>query len=102
MAIELEKVLTISAQEYVGPGIPITSKYDVHGVHILRLGTDTFGNKVKGALEAFAEQVPASAEVVVGFQDSTSATGQADPRSSETDRRMFYVQMSGTALIPRS
>ncbi|MBI2045099.1 hypothetical protein HYT23_03505 [Candidatus Pacearchaeota archaeon] len=86
MAISIEKILTISVGEYAK-----SKAYDLVGVHFSLLTCDSI--EIANAIEGFAEKVPDKAEVVVDYQNNTSAAGRMD--------RQYYIQMSGTALIPR-
>jgi len=91
MAIELEKILSVTAQEYVGPNVDVREKYELKGIHFSELTCDIEG--IKSAVQNFAKQVPDNAEAVVGYQNNTSAAGRLD--------KQYYVQITGTALVPK-
>lgn len=87
----LEKILTMSAQDYVGPGVRVTDKYEVRGVHWARC-YNTDGEGSDFYIQKFAERVPPQTEVVVNRQITISSRG-----TSYDD----VVEISGTALIPK-
>lgn len=89
MAFPLEKILSMSAQDYVGSDVQIRDRYRPVGVHF----SETTGQP-KESLDKFSKLVPESAEVVVDYQNNTSAGGGGGGSV------VFYVQMSGVALIP--
>ncbi len=77
MAIDISKILTISASEYVESKSRKLSDYKYLGVHL---------NTFEG-IKDFSDKVPGIAEVVVGY--------------FVTSRRTFELHR-GTALIPKS
>ena len=92
MAFPLEKILTISAEEYVhmvrkNPNESfqeVLSRYSPVGIH-------EAGNSGINPVHGFAEKVPDNTEVVVGYRSSwVSSVGH------------IYLLASGTALIPKS
>jgi len=86
----LEKILTISATEYVAMRGKELKDYDGKGVHLVfyknRLNTDK-GNEI---VKKFTEQLPKNTEVVVDYRT------QVGGYSSDT-----YI-VEGTALIPKN
>ena len=89
MTIALDKILTMSAQDYVGSGLKVKDGYNMVGVHFL-VEASGGGEILSKIINKFASQVPDNAEAVVNYQTITSA-----------NKYRFYVQMSGTALIPK-
>ena len=91
MAIKLEKILSVTAQEYVGPNVNVREQYELKGIHFSELTCNP--NKIKGAVQNFAEQVPDNTEAVVSYQNNTSAAGRVN--------KLYYIQITGTALVPK-
>jgi len=85
MTIELERILTISAEEYCKIYGKKLTDYTVRGIHI----TSCEG---EGDIKKFAKMVPDEAEVIVNFHQ---AYGGTYPRWNG-----YYA--SGTALIPKN
>ncbi|HLC53040.1 MAG TPA: hypothetical protein VJK03_00710 [Candidatus Nanoarchaeia archaeon] len=81
MAIDIERILTISATEWFGMNKKKPSEYEARGIHCHE---DPYL-----VTEKFAKRVPSEAEVVVGYRVSSSAAGH-NPAIA-----------SGTALILR-
>jgi len=94
MTFPLDKILTISAKDYVGSS-DVRDSYDVKGVHYSLIIT-AGEKKIESAVLNFAEMVPGDAEIVVGYKNSTSAAGTG------CGFKMYYIQISGTALIPKN
>jgi len=93
MQIPLEKILTISAQAYVGPTKNVRDEYEVKGVHWK--GVIGSQSKTDQELTGFGE-VPENTEVVVNYHYQTIITN-----GSLFYRPVIMFQMSGTALIPK-
>jgi len=87
MAVDIEKILTISAREWFEMNEKKPSKYEARGVHHI-------GVMASSALSDFAEKVPTEAEVVVGYRSTSATSGASGGMSAMT----YYY---GTALIPR-
>lgn len=91
MTFPLEKILTISGQEYAEiSGEGILNNYDAVGVHFH--GDITHSN----LHEKFAEKVPANAEIVVGYRTNTCIGYDA-----YADELEEFGTAEGTALIKR-
>jgi hypothetical protein len=94
----LEKILTVSAREYVESRVSSLFQYDMVGVHVEIGGTyDQIENRdltkeerELSLAEIFARKVPKNTEVVVDYTPSTSTSSNSD-----------YYLASGTALIPK-
>lgn len=87
MAINLERVLTISATEWFAISGKSPTEYRVMGIH------SNVGN-MDFAMKQFAEAVPSCAEVVVGYKITSASAGHySNLRDSS------YA--CGTALIPK-
>ena len=83
MNFPLEKILTISAQEYAGPNNAVRDLYELAGVHCEGISPLSY-------IDDFAKNIPAGTEVVVGYR--ILGVGKGDyPRTFQ----------SGTALIPK-
>ncbi len=88
MGINQSNILTMSAEAYIDKKASRTDfGYYFVGVHVNKRFSD---NAVASALEEFAKAVPDNAEVVADFRTSTSVA-----------HSYYYVQMSGTALVPK-
>ncbi|HLC78584.1 MAG TPA: hypothetical protein VJH92_05660 [Candidatus Nanoarchaeia archaeon] len=101
MAIGVNKILTISAQDYVGPGVNVRDKYRLVGVHdtavirgVRRGGLDYYMDfsELGEHLKYFTNIVPKGTEVVVGLERHFSII---------EDGNLVGVLVSGTALIPK-
>jgi len=89
MAISLEKILTISADEWFKITNREVSNYKVKGVHIV-----ISEHEADGVHSRFAFQVPNDAEVVVSYRSDIVLAG--------TGSYLYYRAIaSGTALIPK-
>ena len=108
MAIALEKILTISAQEYCDSvGKPL-SHYSMVGLHCNTYDSILYNNLEKPTedgrysmpkldpqgIKSFAEVIPNTVEVVVGYSRQIIA-----PARREVDADSFYVAHTGTGLI---
>lgn len=88
------KILTVSATEYVSSVGKDLSKYTMQGVHVKYFDHDMH-DTLGDFIEVFAQQVPLNAEVIVNYETkislgmSRSYTGYAQTAS-------------GTALIPKN
>jgi hypothetical protein len=91
MAIELEKILSVTAQEYVGANVNVREQYELKGIHFSELTYKPA--RITMAVQNFAEKVPDNTEAVVGYQNNTSATGRVE--------KQYYIQITGTALVPK-
>jgi len=81
MAIELEKILTVSAEAYAASVGKDLSMYELRGVHVVE-AVDSNG------INLFAAQVPDGAEAVVDYRARISGSG------------VNLYSASGTALVP--
>jgi len=84
MAFPLENILTMSAQDYVGPGKSVREEYHVQGV--------LWKGQSSKLLDGFAHVVPEKTEVVVDVRVAFSGTNYSDN---------VIGCISGTALIPK-
>jgi len=85
MAISLDKILTITASEWIDAHpVNSISNYDLVGVHLINNSLDININQV------FADNVPSEAVAVVSYKVSSGGGIGA-----------IYSSASGTALIPR-
>ena len=91
MAIDKSKVLTISAQAYVGHRVVVRDSYEFVGVH-------AHCDFAEHVMDSFCRKVPDNAEVVVDYRESI-ASGRT--RAGEVEG-LSVILMSGTALIPRN
>lgn len=85
MTISIDKILSISAQEYIGPGEALRKVYDLKGIHCE--GAD---------LEDFAKKVPNKAEVVVAYKKGDSG------KFLHGSPGHWIGYQCGVALIPKS
>src|SRR3989344_2220305 len=81
MAIELEKILTVSAEAYAASVGKDLSMYELRGVHVVE-AVDSNG------INLFAAQVPDGAEAVVDYRARIYGSG------------VNLYSASGTALVP--
>lgn len=81
MTISIDKILSMGAQDYIGPGNILKNSYNFVGVHYE--GSD---------VEQFAKKVPDNAEVVVDYHHE-----MAGSFSNGQDNHQY-----GVALIPKS
>ena len=86
----LEKILTMSAQDYIGKGLK--NNYEVKGVNLVK-GFSM--ENMEKSLNDFARKVPMEAEVVTDYKQTVSAT------STYSGSHIIYIAMCGTALIPK-
>ena len=91
MAIELDKILTVSVDEYVRSMHKDISEYELVGVHasVERLYADGF----KDGIDSFRKEVPTGAEVVASLK-----YGGLIGSNYNSD---LLAMISGTALIPK-
>ncbi len=94
MAINLNKILTISPQEWSEISGKNLRDYNVVGIQY-QVVLDLHFNSA--FTNEFSERVPDKAEVVVGYK-CTSAT--VSPSGSSGDRTAL-IYATGTALIPK-
>ena len=87
MAIDIERILTISATEWFGMNKKKPSEYEARGVH----SRDECMSQV---VREFAKRVPSEAEVVVEYRFSSATAGASGGM-------VAMVYASGTALILR-
>lgn len=96
MAIELEKILTISAEAYVGRHISVRDDYDLVGVSAF--GAIDEHDITDGELcnpspkELFSEEVPDEAEIVTDYKIVMVY-------SKDVGQHVF--EANGTALVPK-
>lgn len=91
MSVELSKILTVSARDYVDSQGKVMSNYEMVGVGI----SEYAGNSGKFSVspkEALANVVPEGTEVVVDYR----SLGFHNKYQDED-----YCEANGTALIPR-
>ena len=88
MTFPIEKILTVSASEYIKNNYHGVG-YDMSGVHV-ELRPDNEDRLIN----AFSENVPENAEVVVDYRVSIS-------NAVSTVSDWLFRTASGTALIPR-
>ena len=86
MAIDVEKILTVSAKEWCEMNDKKLNEYEARGVHS--------DGGMRFRLEGFAKEVPTEAEVVIGYRNTSAASGN----SGNIGAVMYSY---GTALIPR-
>jgi|SRR3989344_2326297 len=100
MAISIDKILTISAQDYVGPAVKVGDRYDVVGVHdnLILYGESLGGDanedfkRIGFHIERLANIAPKGTEVIVNLERQLS--------TSDSDNYVVIL-VSGTALIPK-
>ena len=94
----LEKILSISAQEYVGPDRAVRDNYNCINVEcILKVteeGTSLYNKGNLNPRMQLAKHVPKDAEIVVGYH--------LQPVYTERSLTMVTAFMYGTALIPKN
>jgi len=97
----IEKILTIDEVDYFMMTGKEPTDYNAIGVHLVcGKEFDTCGRYASQALsplEAFAAQVPKSAEIVVGYRSSVSTSQRGGVGNPTT---VGYT-VSGTALVPK-
>jgi len=92
MTIALEKILTISADEWSKITGRRLSDYEARGVHII--DEEGANEEIENLHKIFASKVPDNAEVVVSYRPNISLAG--------TGGRLNYRAItSGTVLIPK-
>ena len=103
MAIELEKILTISLGEYCASVNKKPTDYRLMGVHIeLKETTDAFRESEVELIERFADVVPSKVEVVIEYRSNGSI---AYVKTTALKNNFWTSELkiaSGTALIPKS
>ena len=97
MSFPIEKILTVSAGDYIENKSGAIS-YEMVGVHV-----ELRPDKDFNLINSLAEEVPEGTEVVVDYKTAVSIS--IHPRDKSTSvfspqERLFGVA-SGTALIPR-
>jgi len=88
MYIDSDKILSMSAQEYVGPSKAVKDLYDVIGIHC-----------ENGNLKKFMEVVPKGTESVVNYR--REITTQEVSFEPSTNTYFRYNHQYGVALIPK-
>ena len=94
----LEKILTVSARDYVASvnGSGRLSDYEMKGVHVETNQDIRSSSLVESSLvELFSKLVPEDAEVVVDYRTSVAV-------ASDEISVYFRKSASGTALIPKT
>ena len=98
MTFPLDKILTMSAKDYVGSS-DVRDSYDVKGVHFNGLYSNDNIRSVEMSLDIFAKKVPKNAEIITDLKRIVSNSigdGKIDPH------KKLFIQISGTALIPKN
>jgi hypothetical protein len=99
MAIDVTKILSMSAQDYVGPGNKVTDTYHVQEYSSVGRKQSTSVGTLKfipGTWEELANKVPDEAEVCVGRQERIAMAGR-----TQTEMNIL-VCVNATALIPKN
>lgn len=99
MSFPIEKILTVSAGDYIENRTSGAISYEMVGVHV-----ELRPDKDFNLINSLAEEVPEGTEVVVDYKTAVSMS-IIYPRDKSTSifrpaERLFRVA-SGTALIPR-
>jgi hypothetical protein len=94
MTTSLDKILTVSAEEYCRSEHKDLGDFILKGVHV-KVEKD----RMDYILEYFSERLPSRTEVVAGYSVSMSL---GDWGGDYARHHMFVCYASGTALIPRT
>ncbi len=92
MTIPLEKILTLTADEYAEMTRSGLVNYSPYAIHYIKESSETAhqsGSQINILMQEFASKVPESAEVVVDYRMNIVATSL-----------MIIAYAYGTALIP--
>ena len=91
----IEKILTISAREYVEMVGKELADFTPYGV---TFGSDSFEYN-RDNMRTLAREIPDESEVVVGLQTVLSVSAYLDGRGTKCKKEV--VLFIGTALIPK-
>ena len=108
----LEKVLTVSLEEYtkhldaIGKNI---EDYKLVGVHFSKIyftfddreGKPYQMDDVNVFLNDFAKRIPATAEVVIAFNDNLSTSNASYSSNNDFKKLAITYRASGVALVPK-